>query len=136
MIFLHVQANYSTALVLMTRMSHRTLLRARILIYRDMFHREKHVLSNAVGFITLFADGCLILLLPIKWVVFFFLFLSLIQLYVKIISAHMRRANQWGENGRTPGKTTWHTRKQNLGCLTCGQCGARTHNRHSGEMIE
>ena len=53
MIFLHVQANYSTALVLMTRMSHRTLLRARILIYRDMFHREKHVLSNAVGFIYL-----------------------------------------------------------------------------------
>ena len=34
---------------------------------------------------------------------------------------------------RTPRKTTWHTRKQNLACLTCGQSGARTHTRHSGE---
>ena len=38
-----------------------------------------------------------------------------------------------GENGRTPRKTTWHTRKQNLACLTCGQSGARNHTRHSGE---
>ena len=55
---------------------------------------------------------------------------SLIQFYVpfKIISAR--------ENGRTPRKTTWRTRKQNLACLACGQCGARTHTRHSGEMIE
>ena len=35
-----------------------------------------------------------------------------------------------------PGKTTWHTRKQNLACLTCGQCGAWTYTRHSGEMIK
>ena len=37
----------------------------------------------------------------------------LIQIFVpfKIISAHMRRAN-------TPRKTTWHTCKQNLACLT------------------
>ena len=27
-------------------------------------------------------------------------------------------------------------RKTTLACLTCGQCGARTHTRHSGEMIE
>ena len=44
--------------------------------------------------------------------------------------------SRWGENGRTPRKTTWHTRKQNLAGLTCGQSGARTHTRHSGEMIE
>ena len=72
-----------------------------------------------------------------KFLSFFFFFL--IQFYVpfKIISAHMRRANQKvGENGRTPRKTTWHTRKQNLACLTCGQSGARTRTRHSGEMIE
>ena len=30
----------------------------------------------------------------------------------------------------------WHTRKQSLACLTCALCGARTHTRHSGEMIE
>ena len=62
-----------------------------------------------------------------------------IQFYVpfKIISAHMGRTNQQvDENGRTPRKTTWHTRKQNMACLTCGQSGARTHTRHSGEMIE
>ena len=44
--------------------------------------------------------------------------------------------SRWGENGRSPRKTTWHTRKQNLAWLTCGQSGARTHTRHSGEMIE
>ena len=38
---------------------------------------------------------------------------------------------------RTPEKkNTWHTRKQNLACLTCGQIGARTHTRHSREMIK
>ena len=31
---------------------------------------------------------------------------------------------------------TWHTRKQNMVFLTCGQSGARTHTCHSGEMIE
>ena len=35
----------------------------------------------------------------------------------------------------TPRKNTWHTCKQNLACLTCGQNGAGTHTRHSGEMI-
>ena len=50
---------------------------------------------------------------------------------------HMRWANQQvGENGGTPRKTTWHTPKQNLAWLTCGQCGARTRTRHNGEMIE
>ena len=37
-----------------------------------------------------------------------------------------------GAKREYPGKTTWHTRKQNLSCLTCGQCGARTYTRHSG----
>ena len=36
----------------------------------------------------------------------------------------------WGKR-EYPWKTTWHTRKQNLSCLTCGQCGARTYTRHS-----
>ena len=54
----------------------------------------------------------------------------------KIFSAHLRRANQrLGENGRTPRKTTLHTRKQNLACLTCGR-GARAHTRHNGGMID
>ena len=48
------------------------------------------------------------------------------------------------ENGQSEGgaktgepleKTTWHTRKQNLACLTCGQSGARTHTR-SGPVAE
>ena len=70
---------------------------------------------------------------------FFIIFFFLIQFYVpfKSKSSHMRRANQKvGENGKTPRKTTWRTHKQNLACLTCGQCRAQTHTRHSGEMIQ
>ena len=62
----------------------------------------------------------------------------LIQFYIpfKIISANMRRANQWvGKNGRFPRKNTWHTRKQKLACLTCCQRGARTHTRHRGQIL-
>ena len=60
------------------------------------------------------------------------IFLIQFNVPFKIISAHMRRANQSvGENGRTPRKTTWHTHKQNLACLTCGQRTARTRTRHS-----
>ena len=40
------------------------------------------------------------------------------------------------KTGEPREKTIWHTLKQNLACLTCGQCRARTHTRHSGEMIE
>ena len=43
---------------------------------------------------------------------------------------------RWGKNGEpqekppgTPASRTWSA------CLTCGQCGARTHTRYSGEMI-
>ena len=35
---------------------------------------------------------------------------------------------------RTPRKNIGHTRKQNLDCLTCAQCGVRTHTRHSSEI--
>ena len=62
----------------------------------------------------------------------------LFEFYVtfKIISAHMRRANQQvGENGRFPRKNTWHIRKQKLACLTCCQRGARTHTRHRGQIL-
>ena len=53
----------------------------------------------------------------------FFSFTSLSRLFQLIWDGLISR---WGENGRTPRKTTWHTRKQNLACLTCGQSGART----------
>ena len=60
---------------------------------------------------------------------------SFFNIPFKIISAHVRRANRWGENGRTPRKTTWHTCKQNLACLTSALYGAQTHTRHSGENV-
>ena len=44
--------------------------------------------------------------------------------------------SRWGENVSTLRKTTWHSRKLNLACIICGQCGARTHTRHSVEMNE
>ena len=68
---------------------------------------------------------------------FFFLFF-LIQFKVpfKIISLIETSQSVGGAKREYPGKTTWHTCKQNLACLTCGQCGAWTYTRHSGEMIE
>ena len=54
----------------------------------------------------------------------------------KIISLIETSRSIGGAKREYPGKTTWHTRKQNLSCLTCGQRGARTYTRHSGEMIE
>ena len=72
--------------------------------------------------------------------VFFLFFFSffLIQFNVpfKIISLIETSQSIGGAKREYPGKTTGHTRKQNLACLTCGQCGARTYTRHSGEMIE
>ena len=66
------------------------------------------------------------------------LFFFLIQFNVpfKIISLIETSQSIGGAKREYPGKTTWHTRKQNLSCFTCGQCGARTYTRHSGEMIE
>ena len=54
----------------------------------------------------------------------------------KIISAHMRWANQKVERKRENPEKNRLAHKQNLACLTCGQYRARTHTRHSGEMIE
>ena len=34
------------------------------------------------------------------------------------------------KTGEPQEKNTRHTRKQNLACLKCGQCGARAHFRH------
>ena len=33
--------------------------------------------------------------------------------------------SRWGENVSTLRKNTWHSRKLNLACIICGQCGAR-----------
>ena len=54
----------------------------------------------------------------------------------KIISLIETSQSIGGAKRECPWKTTWHTCKQNLACLTCGQWGARTYPRHSGEMIE
>ena len=54
----------------------------------------------------------------------------------KIISLIEMSQSIDGTKREYSGKTTRHTRKQNLACLTCGQCGARIYTRHSGEMIE
>ena len=61
--------------------------------------------------------------------------------FFKIISAHIRDGpiSRWSKNktGQPREKTLGTvTRKDNLACLTCAPCGARTHTRHSGEMIE
>ena len=46
----------------------------------------------------------------------------------KIVSAHMRRANQWVERKRENlEKNHLAHPKAELDCLTCVQCGARTH---------
>ena len=63
--------------------------------------------------------------------------LFLIQFYIlfNIFSSYETGQSVGGRRRENPEKkNTWHTRKQNLACLTCGQCGARTHT--SGETIE
>ena len=70
----------------------------------------------------------------------FTFFFNLINV-LKIISAYVRWTNQKvGRKRQNPEeKTTWHTRKQKLACLTCALCGAGIHTRHrshSGEMIK
>ena len=69
---------------------------------------------------------------------FFLFFFFFVQFNVpsKIISLIETSQSIGGAKREYPGKTTGHTRKQNLACLTCGQCGARTYTRHSGEMID
>ena len=69
-------------------------------------------------------------------IVFLLLFFIQFNIPFKIISLIETSQLVGGAKSEYPGKTTWHTRKQNLACLTCGQCRARTYTRHSGEMIE
>ena len=38
--------------------------------------------------------------------------------------------------GEPQRKNTWYTGKQNMACLTCAPCGAQTHIRYSGKIIE
>ena len=66
---------------------------------------------------------------------FFFFFYSVKCPFQDYFTHRDEPIDRWAKR-ENPGKTTWHTRKQNLACLTCGQCGARTYTRHSGEMIE
>ena len=73
---------------------------------------------------------------PFNEVVLFFFFLIQFNVPFKIISLIETSQSIGAAKREYPGKTTWHTRKQNLSCLICGQCGARTYTRHSGEMIE
>ena len=66
-----------------------------------------------------------------SFIIFFFQLASLSILFQLIWE---RPISRWDENGRTRRKNTWHTRKQNLACLTCCQSESRTHTRHSGAM--
>ena len=65
-----------------------------------------------------------------------FFFLIQFNVPFKIISLIEMSQSKGGAKQEYPGKTTRHTRKQNLSCLTCGQRGVRTYTRHSDEMIE
>ena len=72
---------------------------------------------------------------------FFFFFFFLIQFYVPFKLFHSYRdesIGRWGENRSTRGKTTWHTRKQNLACPTCDSCLVRGANpqRWDDRMIK
>ena len=63
----------------------------------------------------------------VVWCCFFFVFFIQFNVPFKIISLLETSQTLGGAKREYPGKTTWHTRKQNLSCLTCGQCGARTY---------
>ena len=70
---------------------------------------------------------------PLGWATCFLFSLHPFQDYF----THIETSQSVGGAKREyPGKTNWHTRKHNLACLTCGQCGARTYTSHSGEMFE
>ena len=66
----------------------------------------------------------------------FFLFNSVLRPFQDYFSSYETGQSVGGRKRENPRKTTWLTRKQNLACLTCGQGGAQTHTRHSGEMME
>ena len=67
---------------------------------------------------------------------FFVPFFSVKRPFQDYFSSYETGQSVNGAKKRTPRKTTWHTRKQNLACLTCAPCEARTHTRHSGEMVK
>ena len=54
----------------------------------------------------------------------------------RLFPAHLRWPfSRWAKMGEPREKPPGTPHKQNLACLTCGQCGARTHTRHSCEDI-
>ena len=69
--------------------------------------------------------------------IFFFFFDSVKRSFQNYFSSYETGQSVGGAKmGEPPQKNNWHTRKQNLACLTCAPCGARTHIRHSSEMIQ
>ena len=67
----------------------------------------------------------------------FFFFDSVLRPFQDYYSSYETGQSEgWAKTGEPREKNTWHTSKQNLACLTCGQSGAQTHTRHSGETIE
>ena len=67
---------------------------------------------------------------------FFFFFNSILRPSQDYFSSYETRQSVGGAKTGEPEKNHLANRKQNLAGLTCGQSGARTHTRHSGEMIE
>ena len=52
---------------------------------------------------------------------------SILRPFQDYFSSYETGQSVGGRKRENPEKNTWHTRKQNLACLTCGQCGTRTH---------
>ena len=66
----------------------------------------------------------------------FYIFNSDLRPFQDYFSSYETGQSVGGRKRESPEKNSWHIRKQNLACLTCGQSGAPTHTRHSSEMIE
>ena len=98
-----------------------------------------HFGTSGFYFVEYLVNGCRYF--PNILYIFFFFFFFFIQFYVPFKLFHSYRdesIGRWGENRSTRGKTTWHTRKQNLACPTCDSCPERGANpqRWDDRMIK